>query len=101
MFFREKWKGFHETKKKVRLIALSSGVSKKGNKYYRVVFKTKSSDGTPIIREYFIPVSVGDECKKQGILEDVDVIVEAGFNEFLGLEIQSISRADDEEEVIF
>jgi hypothetical protein len=84
---------------KVKLIALSSGTSKKGNKYYRGVFKTKLSDGNPVIREYFLPVSVGDECKRNGILEDVDVMIEAGFNEFLGLEIQSIRLADDEEEV--
>ena len=84
---------------KVKLIALSSGTSKKGNKYYRGGFKTKLSDGNPVIREYFLPVSVGDECKRNGILEDVDVMIEAGFNEFLGLEIQSIRLADDEEEV--
>jgi hypothetical protein len=85
---------------KVKLIALSSGTSKKGNKYYRGVFKTKLPDGNPVIREYFLPVSVGDECKKNGILEDVEVVIKAGFNEFLGLEIQSIKLADDEE-VIF
>lgn len=86
-------------KKIVRLVALSSGISKKGNKFYLGLFKAKLPDGNPVTREYFLPVSVGDECKKNGILEDIDVEVEAGFNEFLGLEIQKIKLADSGKEI--
>lgn len=82
--------------RKVRLIALMSGISKKGSRYYRAVFKSKMSNGVPIVKELFLPVKVGEMCESKGITEDVEVEVTGGFNEYLSLEITDIKRVEEE-----
>lgn len=79
----------------VKLVALSGGTSKTGKKYYRATFKRRLSDGTPITREYFLPEEVGDYCKSHELVEDVDVIIEAGMDELLRLAITNILPADE------
>ncbi|MBM6668984.1 hypothetical protein H6A64_14400 [Lacrimispora saccharolytica] len=79
----------------IKLVALSGGTSKTGKKYYRATFKRRLSDGTPITREYFLPEEVGDYCKSHELIEDVDVIVEAGMDGLLRLAITNILPADE------
>lgn len=75
---------------KVRLIALSSGKSKTGKTWYRATFKSNLEDGTPIVADFWLPTEVGEEAKKNGLLEDVDVIVECGMDSHLRLVITGI-----------
>lgn len=78
----------------VRLIALSSVTSKKtGKVWYRAILRSYTPDGSPVCKEFWLSQNVGDECKRLGIVEDVDVIVEAGLDEFLRFEITRITPA--------
>lgn len=81
----------------VRLVALSSGVgAKSGKQWYKALLKshTKTKDGSPIYAELWITPEVGDECKRLGLVEDVDVIVEAGLDDFLRFQITQILPAE-------
>lgn len=85
-------------KKTIKLIALNGGVSKAGKKYYRATFKSKTPSGEPVIASFFLNEAVGDSCRAKGLLEDVDVVVEAGMDDFLRLAITNIIPADEVDE---
>lgn len=81
----------------VRLVALSRLKSKKtGDDLYRVLLKKCSTDGLPRIGEFWLSKEVGEKCIREGLIEDVDVYVEAGLDEFMRLAITNIERADEE-----
>lgn len=77
----------------VRLIALSSGIGKTGKPWYRAVMKAKSKDGSPIVENFWLDSEVGEQAKLQGLLEDVDVLVECGLNQRLQPTITGIYPA--------
>lgn len=80
----------------VKLIALSRGKSKTtGKSWYRGTMKGHAPDGTPIVAEFWIDETVGDECVRLGLIEDVYVRIEAGLDDFLRLTITKISPADN------
>lgn len=84
----------------VRLVALSRLTSKKtGDTLYRVSLKKSTPDGLPRTAEFWIDKSIGEECIRLGLTEDVDVCVVAGFDEFLRLAIVQILPAESDEEV--
>lgn len=61
------------------------------------MFKGNLSDGTPVTKEYFLSEEVDDSCVAQGILEDVNVEIEAGMNQYLGLDITQIRLAETDD----
>lgn len=84
----------------VRLVALSRLKSKKtGDDLYRVSLKKSSPDGLPRTAEFWLDKSIGEECIRLGLIEDVDVRVVAGFDEFLRLAIVQILPAESDEEL--
>lgn len=81
----------------VRLVALSSGVSKKtGKVYYRALFMRHLPSGEPVVKETFINSAVGDACRAQGLIENVDVELQIGLNQYLNFEIVGILPAEEE-----
>lgn len=81
----------------IRLVALSRLKSRKtGDDLYRVSLKKRSTDGLPRIAEFWLSKAVGEQCIREGLIEDVDVYVEAGLDEFMRLGITNIERADEE-----
>ncbi len=84
-------------KEVIRLVALSRLKSRKtGDDLYRASLKKHSSDGLPRIAEFWLSKNVGEKCIREGLIEDVDVYVEAGLDEFMRLGITNIERADEE-----
>lgn len=81
----------------VKLIALSSGISKKSGKvYYRALFMRHLPSGEPVVKETFINPAVGDSCRAQGLTENVDVELQIGLNQYLNFEIVGITPAEEE-----
>ncbi|OUQ49892.1 hypothetical protein [Lachnoclostridium sp. An118] len=84
----------------IRLVALSRLKSKKtGDVLYRVSLKKSNPDGLPRTAEFWLDKSIGEECIRLGLTEDVDVRVVTGFDEFLRLAIVQILPADLDEEL--
>lgn len=83
-------------KEVIRLVALSRLKSRKtGDDLYRASLKKRSTDGLPRIAEFWIDKAVGEKCVRDGLIEDVDVYIEAGLDEFMRLTITNIVRADE------
>ena len=78
---------------KVRLIALSSGIGKTGKPWYRAVLKANAQDGSPIVESFWLACEVGEQAKLQGLLEDVEVLVECGLDQRLRPAITGIYPA--------
>lgn len=77
----------------VRLVALTMGKKKDGGNWYKSTFKSKNSNGFPIVQDYFLPESVGEAAIKNGLIEDVDVNVDFGFDDYMRIGITSITKA--------
>lgn len=85
-----------EAREIIRMVALSRLKSRKtGDDLYRVSLKKHSADGLPRMAEFWIDKSVGEECLRMGLIEDVDVYIEAGLDEFMRLTITKILPAED------
>lgn len=77
----------------VKLIALSSGIGKTGKPWYRAVLKANAQDGSPIVESFWLAAEVGEQAKLQGLLEDVDILVECGLDQRLRPAITGIYPA--------
>lgn len=76
----------------VRLVALTSGEGKNGN-WYRVILKKIGKNGKPVVNDFWLTESVGRAAIEEGLIDDVDVFVTAGFDEFLRFQIVEIRAA--------
>lgn len=79
----------------VRLVALSGG-EKNGKKWYRGTFKGHLPDGSPTLTELWLSPAVGDKMKSMGLIEDCDIMVACGLDDFLRLQIVDVLPADEE-----
>lgn len=84
----------------VRLVALSKFSNKNGKQFFKVMLKKKNSDGIPVLKEFFLPVDVGDYCCEHNLVEDLDVRVELGFDEYMRPGIIGIFPISKEEEIL-
>lgn len=73
-----------------RLIALSAGQSKSGKSWYKAVFKRHLPDGTPVVSEFWLSERIGNKMKRLGLLEDCDVLIACGFDDFFRFQITDI-----------
>jgi hypothetical protein len=83
---------------KVRLVALVSGTTKEGNKWYKVLFKTKNSKGNIVMKEFFVQQDVAQNMIENEVIEDVDVCVEFKLDDYLRPSIAKIVSDEDSEE---
>ena len=79
----------------VRLVALSGG-EKNGRKWYRGTFKGHLPDGSPTLTELWLLPDVGDKLKALGLIEDCDLLVACGLDDFLRFQIVDVMPADED-----
>lgn len=88
-----------KTERVVRLVALMCGTNKNGGTWYRVALKQRRKGESPLMREFWLTEEVARAAINRGLIEDVDVVVSAGLDEFLRLDIIDIRPANMEGEV--
>lgn len=81
---------------KALLVALSSGQGKMGKTWYKAVFKKRLPDGSPVVSEFWLPEHVGEKMKKYGLLEDCNVLIACGFDNFFRFQILDVLPEDDD-----
>lgn len=81
---------------KIILVALMSGQGKAGKPWYRAILKTKTSDGSSIVREHWLDEKVAKATIQAGLTDDCEVSVTCGLDEYLRPTITGISSVDDE-----
>ena len=78
---------------KTKLICLISGTKKNGRgKWYKASLLGHNDEGMPITADFFLPEEVGEKLIKDKLIEDVDVDVTLGFDNYLRPTITGMSR---------
>lgn len=77
--------------KRLRLVALMTGVKKDGGAWYKATFKGKTKDGKLILKDFWLSSEIGAATVSAGLLEDIDVFVECDMDERLNPQISRIS----------
>lgn len=81
--------------KNLKLVCLISGQKKDGNgMWHKATFKARSSNGQPVLRDFFLSEEVADSMRMQGLIDDVDVLVEVGLDDLLRPTITKVKKAD-------
>ena len=78
---------------KIRLVCLIVGQKKDGTNWYKASFKKHDSNGNPQTAEFFLPRELGEKAVREGLREDIDVLVELDFDDFFRPTISSITKA--------
>lgn len=80
---------------RVRLVGLQHNPKKDGSGewYLATLKKHDSKTGQPKTKDFFLESKVGAEAVSQGLIEDVDVMVELGFDDFFNATITSMTKA--------
>lgn len=79
----------------LRLIALESGRKKDGGSWYKATFRKRSSSGKLAVETFWLLADVGARMIQLDLIEDVDVCVTLGFNEYLKPEITAVEPVGD------
>ena len=78
----------------LKLVCLTSGKKKDGiGDWYRATFLGHGAEGKPVTGQFYIPSEVGEKMVREGIVEDVPVVVSFGLDDFMRPAVQSVSRA--------
>lgn len=81
-------------KKSIKLVCLTSGNKKDGSgKWFKATFLGHDKDGAPIKNDFFIDADVGERMINDGIVEDVVVNVEMGFDDYLRPSVTNVTKA--------
>lgn len=83
----------------VRLVALSGG-EKNGRKWYRATIKGHLADGSPTLTDLWLLPEVGDKMKALGLIEDCDILVACGLDDFLRFQIVDVLPVEETEEIL-
>lgn len=71
-------------KKIYKLVMLTTGTSSKtGKRWAKIYLKSRNSAGLPIGNELYISPEIADELIKAGAIEDVDVTVNGGLDDYM------------------
>lgn len=69
---------------KLRLIAIVTGISaKSGKRYTKITVRGKKSDGTSVVKDFWLPEKVGSQLVADGIAEDDCISFELELDENL------------------
>lgn len=67
--------------KKIKVISIMRGISKKSGKpYTRLVLKGIRADGTSCVETFFVSEKVYEQMTKENVTEDSYISVELGFD---------------------
>lgn len=77
----------------VRLLALVEGNKKSGGKWYKVLLRKTNDNGNVVTAEFFLPEIAGENAIRAGLKQDVDVICEFAFDDYMRIGIADIKKA--------
>ena len=76
-----------------RLVALTVGEKKTGGKWYKATLKVRNSKGIPQVQDFFLSPEVGASAERAGLIEDVDVNIDLGFDDYMRTCITSLTKS--------
>lgn len=77
----------------LRLVALIQGTTKDGKKWSKISVKKRTIDGNPVLKDFYIDPNIAHKMAMERLVEDVDITVELGFDDYLRPTITGVRRA--------